>query len=70
MKPDFDTMSKAELRTYVLAHRNDQEAFYKLVDRFKADSKNQPRHPFPKSLEDVAKVQELIQEQIRNQGEL
>ncbi len=70
MKSDFDTMSKTELRTYVLAHRNDQEAFYKLIDRFKADSKNQTRHPFPKSLEDVAKVQELIQEQIRTLGEL
>lgn len=65
MKPDFDTMSKAELRAYVLAHRDDQEAFYKLVDRFKADSKDQVRHPFPKSLEDVAKVKELIQEHIK-----
>ena len=65
MKPDFDTMSKAELRAYVLAHRDDQEAFYQLVDRFKADSKDQVRHPFPKSLKDVAKVQELIQEHIK-----
>lgn len=66
MKPDFDTMSKAELRAYFIAHRDDQEAFYKLVDRLKADSKNQVRHLFPKTLEDVAKVQELIQEKIRN----
>jgi putative heme degradation protein len=65
MKPNFDTMSKAELRAYVLAHRNDQEAFHKLVDRFKADSKNQVRHPFPQSLEDLARVQELIQEAVR-----
>jgi hypothetical protein len=38
MKPDFDNMSKAELRAYIVAHRNDQEAFYKFVDCFKADS--------------------------------
>ena len=65
MKPDFDTMSKAELRAYVLANRSDREAFYKLIDRLKADSQNQVIHPFPKSLEEVAKVSEIIQEQIR-----
>ncbi|KYC39162.1 hypothetical protein WA1_34505 [Scytonema hofmannii PCC 7110] len=65
MKQNFDTMTKTELRAYVLAHRNDREAFYKLVDRFKADSKNQPRHPFPQSLAEVAQVEELIQEHLR-----
>lgn len=65
MKPDFDKMSKADLRAYVVAHTNDQEAFYKLVDRFKADSNDQGWHPFPQSLEDAAKVSDLIQEQIK-----
>lgn len=65
MNPDFDKMSKAELRAYVVAHTNDQDAFYKFVDRFKADSNNQGWHPFPQSLEDVARVSELIQEQIK-----
>ena len=65
MKPDFDTMSKTELRAYVLAHRNDQEAFFKLVDRFKADSQNQVIHPFPKSLEEVATVHKILEEQIK-----
>ena len=67
MKPDYDAMSKAELRAYVIAHREDREAFYKLVDRFKADSKNQIRHPFPKSLEDITKVRDLVQEHIQQQ---
>lgn len=65
MKPNFDNMSKAELRAYVMTHREDQEAFCKLIDRLKAESTNQTRHPFPKSLEDVAKVQEIIQEKMR-----
>jgi hypothetical protein len=65
MKPNFDTMTKIELRAYVLSHRDDKEAFYKLVDRFKADSTKQPRHPFPKSLAEVAQVEELIQEHLR-----
>jgi hypothetical protein len=33
MKPNFDLMSIAELRAYLLAHRDDDEAFYKLADR-------------------------------------
>ena len=65
MKPDFDSMSKAKLRAYVLAHRDDDEVFYKMVDRYKADSKDQTWHPCPKTPEDWAKIPELIQEQIK-----
>lgn len=65
MKPDFDKMSKAELRAYIVAHTHDQEAFYKFVDRFKADPKDPGWHPVAKTPEDVAKVSELIQEQIK-----
>jgi len=65
MKPDFGSMSKAELKAYVLAHRDDNEAFYKLVDRYEADSNDQAWHPFPQTSEDWAKIPELIQEQIK-----
>jgi predicted GNAT family acetyltransferase len=33
MKPDFSTMSRKELRAYVLAHRGDEAAFFAYVDR-------------------------------------
>ena len=36
-KPNFDAMSKAELRAYVIAHQDDQEAFYTFVDRLTAN---------------------------------
>ena len=64
MKPDFNSMSKAELKAYVLAHRNDNEAFYKLVDRYKADSKDRVWYPCPKTPKEWEKVPQLIQEQI------
>jgi len=32
-KPDFQAMTKQELRAYVLEHRQDEEAFHALVDR-------------------------------------
>ena len=37
MKPDFTAMSRAELRAYVLQHRNDQDAIHALIDRLMAD---------------------------------
>ena len=64
MKLDFDNMSKGELRAYIVAHPTDQEAFYKFVDRFKADANDPSWHPYPQTPEDWAKVSQLIQEQI------
>ena len=32
-KPDFSVMTDDQLRAYVLAHRQDREAFYAYVDR-------------------------------------
>jgi hypothetical protein len=36
MKQNFEAMSKAELRAYLIEHQDDQEAFYALVDRLTA----------------------------------
>ncbi|MDY6939314.1 MAG: hypothetical protein SWY16_16810 [Cyanobacteriota bacterium] len=41
MKPNFETMSKAELRAYAIAHQNDKEAFEALVDRLTAQSSSE-----------------------------
>jgi hypothetical protein len=35
IEPNFQTMSQVELRNYVLAHLENIEAFYALVDRLK-----------------------------------
>lgn len=64
MSTDFNTMSKAELRSFVLAHRDDNEAFYNLVDRLKADNQDAVKYPCPNTPEDWAKVPELIEAQI------
>jgi hypothetical protein len=39
-KPNFKAMSKAELRAYVLKNPTDDEAFYELSDRIKANAKS------------------------------
>ena len=38
-KPNFKTMSKSDLRAYVLQHPDDNEAFYELSDRIRANAK-------------------------------
>ncbi|WP_228054584.1 DUF6887 family protein [Gloeocapsopsis crepidinum] len=41
-KADFDAMNLDELRRYVLAHREDVNAFYVYVDRSKASGRTSP----------------------------
>lgn len=65
MKPDFDIMSTAELRTYLLSHRNDDEAFYKLADRLEANSEDAELYPCPDTPENIAIMEAAIQEQVK-----
>lgn len=37
-KPTFKTMSQKELQSYILAHRDDQEAFYAFVDKLHSEA--------------------------------
>ncbi|WP_138500116.1 DUF6887 family protein [Nostoc sp. PA-18-2419] len=65
MKPDFDTMSIAQLRAYLLLHRNDDEAFYKLADRLEASSEDTDLYPIPDTPENVAIMEVAIQEHVK-----
>lgn len=65
MKPDFDTMSIAELRTYLLSHREDDEAFYKLADRLEASSEDAELYPCPDTPENTAIMEAAIREQVK-----
>ncbi len=65
MKPDFDVMSIAELKTYLLSHRNDDAAFYKLADRLEADSDDGDLYPAPDGPEAIAIMETAIQKQVQ-----
>jgi predicted O-methyltransferase YrrM len=56
MTPDFNVMTKSELRAYVLEHREDAEAFEALADRIYANPNPQWYQP-----EDTAQIVTLIQ---------
>jgi hypothetical protein len=61
MKPNFNEMSRKELRSYVLAHRDDDEAFYALADKISADTANKVSLPLLKSLEDIENYPEFLE---------
>lgn len=67
MKPDFQAMSRKELRAYVLKHRDDDEAFYAYRDKSKAEGK-WVKHPPLKSIDDLENYPEFL-EKIRKEGE-
>lgn len=67
-RPDFDLMSHQELQTYVLEHRDDQEAFYALVDRFHAEPEHWHSPLDPTA--DIDRFEELLAEHQRKQAAL
>jgi hypothetical protein len=62
MKPNFETMSKAELRAYVLEHREDMEALRSLMSR---RDPNATKYNFPNTEEGLEQTKEIIKRQIK-----
>jgi hypothetical protein len=60
MKPDFQAMTKSELKKYLLQHRHDDEAFWALMDKAHADPE-----PVWYSIEDADRLAEILPE-LRN----
>jgi hypothetical protein len=63
MNPDFDTMTKGELRAYVIAHPDDRSAFRMFVDRFTAEASPETFN-IPNSKAEVKEVETLIQQKL------
>jgi len=69
-KLDFMSMTRGELRKYVLEHREEEEAFQIYLDRFTSDSGE--IFPAPETIEDLANFPQLHQQHLegrsRNNG--
>ena len=59
-QPNFQEMSQKDLHTYVLAHRDDQEAFYAYVDKLHAEA-NWVEMPPLQSVEDLENYPEFVE---------
>jgi len=61
MKPDFKTLTRAELKKYIVSHPTDEEAIRELfVNRRSANAK---RYPYPYDMP-AAEVEAIFQEKI------
>jgi hypothetical protein len=65
MKPDFSRMSRPELRAYILAHRDDDEAIEALI---RLGSPNSPIYPFPQTEEDSKEMAEILRRKLSSSG--
>ena len=66
MKPDFSKMTRPELRAYVLAHREDDEAIEALIKR---GNPNSPKYPFPQTDENLREIEEILKRKLGSSGE-
>ena len=64
-KLDFQRMSVAEVKTHVLAHKQNTEVFYALADHLKADNQNVPWNPSPTTPEGIALMEQAFQEHLK-----
>ncbi len=63
IKPDFSSMTKIELRNYVIAHPEDKTAFHAFVDRFTSEASTET-YDIPKSNAEVEEVEILIRQKL------
>jgi hypothetical protein len=63
MKPDIQTMSTADLRSYVLENRDDKEAFQALMDRLNANVQA-TTYPCPNTPENIETMRKAIREKL------
>jgi hypothetical protein len=64
IKREFESMSREELRAYILEHREDERAFQVYLDRVTAEPGE--IYPAPKSIEDLSHFPDLVTKNRRN----
>lgn len=64
MTPNFDKMTKTELRAYLVAHPNDRTAFYAFVDRYTSDA-SPNTYSMPGSPAEIQEIDRLIQAKVK-----
>ncbi|KYC36062.1 hypothetical protein WA1_40705 [Scytonema hofmannii PCC 7110] len=59
-KPNFQAMTRKDLLAYMLEHRNDDEAFYALMDKVNAEPTGE-FYPAPQSIDDLKHFPQLLE---------
>ena len=61
MKPNFDSMTRQEIRDYVLQHREDDDAIEALISR---GNPNSPTYKFPQTDEDLREMKAILKQKL------
>jgi hypothetical protein len=67
MKSKFEAMSRQELRTYILEHREDEEAFQLYLERVMSEPGE--IYPAPQKIEDLSNFSPLFPQKKQNRPE-
>jgi hypothetical protein len=68
MKPNLAAMSRKELRDYLLKHRDDDEAFYALMDKLNQQP-NRIWFPALKTIDELKHFPDLLEQYRKQQQE-
>ena len=63
MKPNFDSMTRQEIRDYVLQHREDDEAIEALISK---GNPNSPTYKFPQTDEDLLEMEAILKQKLNS----
>jgi hypothetical protein len=64
MKPELSTMTRQELKEYILEHREDEEAFRLYMDIITSEPGE--IYPAPQSIDDLKNFPELLEKHRQN----
>ncbi|MBW4665382.1 MAG: hypothetical protein KME01_14475 [Chroococcus sp. CMT-3BRIN-NPC107] len=67
MKPNFSKMTRQELRHYILANREDDEAIEALINKGNPHSL---KYPFPKTEDDFREMEEILKRKLSSKEEI
>jgi hypothetical protein len=63
MKPNFDTMTRQEIREHILQHREDDDAIEALINK---GNPNGPTYKFPQTDEDLQEMAAILKQKLNS----
>lgn len=62
-KPNFDTMTRQEIREYILQHREDDDAIETLIRK---GNPNSPTYKFPQTDRDLQEMEAILKQKLNS----
>ena len=63
MKPNFDSMTRQEIRDYILQHQEDDDAIEALISK---GNQNSPTYKFPQTDEDLLGMEAILKQKLNS----